>query len=114
MSLLGRDVVLVWPEVEATDGDGNPIRKPAAAPVRVRGIVQPVSAEEAEALGQVVTTIYRLTARTLPAGAFARVEWAGRAWDVVGEPQRHVGASPATRNDSVLLRARSPEPAGGP
>lgn len=109
MSLLGRDVVLVWPEIEAIDGDGNPVRKLGPAPVQVRGIVQPISAEEAEALGQVVTTVYRLLCRSFPAGGFSRVEWDGREWDVVGEPARQRGVSMATRNVSVLLRARGVE-----
>lgn len=109
MSLLDRgpDVVQVWPEVAGTDDDGNPVRVPAATPVTLHMLVQPVSAEESAALGQGVTTIYRAIGRTFPGGAFARVAWDGRDWDVLGEPKRY-NASPRTRHVAVLLMARGP------
>lgn len=111
MSLLdrGTEVVEVWPEVEGTDDDGNPVRVPADQPVTLRMLVQPVSAEESAALGQGVNTVYRAIGRTFPGGAFARVAWGGRDWDVLGEPKRF-NSSPRTRHVSVLLVARGPAP----
>lgn len=110
MSLLdaGQETVLVWPEVDGADGDGNPVKVPSASPVRVRGMVQPVSSDESAVTGDAVATIYRLYARSFPAGAYARIEWDGRTWDVDGEPMRH-GISASTRHVKVLLRARRPE-----
>lgn len=114
MSLLDRgpDVVQVWPEVAGVDDDGNPMRVPAANPVTLWMRVQPVSAEEAATLGQGTSTIYRATGRDFPGGAFARVAWDGRDWDVLGEPLRYNG-SPRTRHVSVLLKARGPAPLEG-
>lgn len=110
MSLLdnGPDLILVYPEVDGTDGYNTPVRVPSDTPVEVQGRVQPVSVSETEATGQSVATVYRFIGRTFPAGAFARVEWDGRQWDLLGEPQRHSG-SPVTRHVTVLLKARTPE-----
>ena len=110
MSLLdrGTDLVKVYPEVAGTDADGNPARVAGAAARTVRGRVQPVDAAESAAEGQAVVTTYRLICRSFPAGAFARVVWDGRDWDVVGEPQRSRG-SLRTAHVTVLLQARAPE-----
>lgn len=110
MSLLddGPDLLQVWPEVDGTDSDGNPVRVPAATPLTVRGRVQPVSAEESAAAGQALRTVYRFVGRSFPAGAYARVQWDGRDWDVLGEPMRSNGSA-RTRHVKVLLSARGPE-----
>lgn len=107
MSLLTQDEVLVYPEVLSDDGYGTEIRVPSLSPVKVRGLMQPVSSEEAVALGQSVGTVYRLIARDLPGGAWAKVAWGGRTWDVLGEPQRR-RYSAMSAHDSVLLLARTP------
>lgn len=109
MSLLdGPDTLRVFTEVAGTDDDGNPVRVPAASPVVVWGRVQPISAAESAAAERPLSTVYKFTGRDFPGGAYARVEWDGRAWDVLGEPMRRNG-SPATRHVSVLLAARSPQ-----
>lgn len=103
----GPDTLLVYPEVHGDDGYGTPMRVPSNVPVVVIGRFQPVSAEESQAAGQAVGTVYKFIARDFPGGAWARVATQGRDWDVVGEPQRHNG-SPATRHSTVMLRARTP------
>lgn len=104
----GPDEVLVYVEVDGTDDDGNPVKVPAATPMKVRGDLQPSTAEEATALGQSLTTLYRFIARDFPGGAFARVSARGRDWDVIGEPKRR-NSSDATRHVTVWLSARTPE-----
>lgn len=110
MSLLdtGNETVLVWPQVETTDPDGNPVRVPADAPVTVRGRVQPVSSADVIAAGQQTSTRYRFSSRTAPLGAWARVHWDGRDWDVDGEPLTSNG-SRRTRHVVAILRARGAE-----
>lgn len=110
MSLLDdpTDVVAVYPEVDSVDGDDNPIRVPAEQPVRVGGRVQPASADETRDRGYKAGTYYRFIGRSFPRGAYARVEWAGREWDVDGEPLLSRG-SEATRHVTVMLRAREPQ-----
>ncbi|SDI41056.1 Phage head-tail joining protein [Sinosporangium album] len=107
MSLLddGPDEVLIYPETTTTDDRGNEVRGPSAVPVALRCRVQPVTSDEAAVAGQQVATTYRLITRSAPLGAWARVVWDGREWDVVGEPQKSNG-SPRTRHITALLRAR--------
>lgn len=109
MSLLSRgaETVTLWPEVEAADVDGTPVRVPGAVPVEVVGHVQPVASVEGEP--QSVATTYRLICADLPGGAWAHAQWRGRTWSVEGEPSRR-GDSAATRHVTVLLRARVAEP----
>jgi hypothetical protein len=104
----GPDELDVYPEILGTDSDGNRVRKPGATPVTVRGRMSPLSAAEAQAEGQGVTTTYKFLCREFPAGAWARVAWGGRDWDVQGEPQ-WVALSRATAHWRVVLRARAPK-----
>lgn len=110
MSLLdGPEVVQLFPEVEGTDEDGNPVRVPdMASPVLVFGSMQPTGSSADDRDGQGVDTGYRLLCRSFPAGAWAMARWGGRDWDVDGEP-RVRGDSPATAHATVLLTARTPK-----
>ncbi|WP_181448642.1 phage head completion protein [Nonomuraea aridisoli] len=110
MSLLdgGPDEVLIYPEVVTLDERGNEVRVPAETPVPARGRVQPVASSEAAVAGQQVTTTYRFITRNAPLGAWARVVWDGREWDLAGEPQWSRG-SLRTRHVTALLQARGPQ-----
>ena len=101
----GPEEVIVYPQVTVTDPDGNPLRVPSTEPVTVRAWVHPVTSDDALAAGQQTHTQYRLVARDAPLGAWARVRWGGRDWDLVGEPLRY-GGSPRTRHVTAVLRAR--------
>lgn len=104
----GPHEVLVFPEVEVLDDAGDPIRVPSPVPIAVATYVQALSATEAADLDvDPRTTRYFNTAQALPAGAWARVEWDGRAWDVLGEPQR-IGRTHRTAHTHVVISARDP------
>jgi hypothetical protein len=103
----GADTLLVFGEVAGVDGDGNPIRVPSERPRRVHGRVQPATAEETQDKGYAVGTYYRFIGRCFPDGAWSRVQWCGRDWDVEGEPLTSRG-SEATRHVTVMLKARAP------
>ncbi len=107
MSLLdsGNETILVYPQEQTTDDRGNVIWRPASTPVRVRCRVQPLEAAEPTVPGQATETTYRVIARDAPLGPWARVEWAGRTWDVVGEPRRYNG-SVVTRHVDARIRLR--------
>lgn len=113
MSILdGPSTVLLYPEVDSTDADGNPVRVPDRdCPVTVRGSMQHIAAVEDDRGGQVQTDRYRLLCRRFPAGAWPLASWDGREWDVEGGPRRR-SDSPGTAHDTVILSARSPRPAG--
>lgn len=107
MSLLdtGNETILVWPEVDATDSDGNPVKVPAPDPIQVQCRVQPVSSTDVVAAGQQTVARYRVITRDAPLGPWARVRWRGRDWDVEGEPLWSNG-SPRTRHVKAILKAR--------
>ncbi|MBA0054293.1 hypothetical protein E0L36_26610 [Streptomyces sp. AJS327] len=106
MSLIrrGPDEVTVYPTVQVDDGYGGTQPGPGE-PVTIQALVLPSSADESGAEGYLVGTEYRVYARTLPAGPWSRVDWAGKTWAVVGDPQRF-GASRATRHDVAVIRKR--------
>ncbi|AUG87141.1 head-to-tail connector complex protein [Streptomyces phage Attoomi] len=106
MSLLdsGPDTVTVFPTVEVDDGYGG--TKPAPGqPVTIRARVEPVTTTESPDAGYVVGTVYRVIARSLPAGPWSRVEWAGSTWAVVGEPERF-GTGRRLAHDVATIRKR--------
>ncbi|OLT27792.1 hypothetical protein BJF83_17320 [Nocardiopsis sp. CNR-923] len=107
MSLLdwGPEEVDVYPQVDGTDPDGNPVRGPSDTPTKVYARVQPVTSTDVIAAGQQTTTRYRMITRDAPVGAWARVVWDGRDWDVEGEPLWRNGSS-RTRHVTAILRAR--------
>lgn len=105
-------LVELFPEVDGTDDRGRPIRVPAAAPIQIRTAVDPISSSEGTGVRADPGTVREFVVdRPLPAGAYALVKFAGREWDVVGEPEP-VGDSPATRHVTVRIRARAPKGAG--
>lgn len=116
MSMLdgGPDVLTVYPEIEVEDGYGGTKRVPGPTAVQVRGRFQPrgqveaFTAGESASTGQEVDSVYRFICRVFPGGAFAKAEFDGREWEVLGEPRRHRG-SPRTRHDTVMLKAKTPQ-----
>lgn len=109
MSLLdlGPDIVSVYPEVESTDDYGNRVMVPSESPVTVRGRWQASTSDEAADEGQQTNTFYRFICRDFPAGPYARVEFDGSDWDVVGDPKIHRGSA-MTRHATVRLKERAP------
>lgn len=102
----GNDVVYVYPETLGTDGYGTPTRIASNIGLAVTGKMEPVSTDEAVLLGQQAGSVMRfLTRQVFPGQSWARVEWAGRDWDVQGEPVRR-NYSPLTTYTAVLLRSR--------
>ncbi|GAA1160908.1 hypothetical protein F4556_005186 [Kitasatospora gansuensis] len=98
----GPDTVTVYP-AGPVKPDGT--RGPEGAPVTLKCRVQPSTSQEAAELGYLDNTLYRVLARSLPAGPWSRLTWAGRDWLVVGEPKRHNGSA-RTRHDTALIRRR--------
>lgn len=109
----GPDEVKIFPEIESEDDYGDPIRYPSDTPVVIRTYVQALSAEESGELDvDPQTTRYFNTSRPLPGGAWARLEWGDRTWDMLGEPQ-HIGRSMRTAHTHVVMQAREPFAAPG-
>ncbi len=105
MSLIdrGRERVVVYPLRDADDGYGG-TQPGTGDPVTVWASVRPATGDEAGETGYLAGTDYRLTARSLPAGPWSRVDWDGAVWSVVGEPQRLRGARRVTYDTAVIRR----------
>jgi hypothetical protein len=112
MSLLddGRDTVTLYPEKVVNDVLDNPGKRVPDLdnPVTLTGRMQPVSFSETDANGQQVQSRWRFVTRSFPAGAWAKVTWNGRDFDVVAEAARRNG-SDVTKHVTVILQARKPE-----
>ena len=110
MSLLTGHTVTLYPDVVATDGDGNPgQRRPGTVSQPISGRWEYVSATEDTTDGQEVNTRADFRCRSFPAGFAGRVTYDGRDWDVLGEPTVS-GLSPLTRHLKVRLVARTDRP----
>ncbi|MFI9082341.1 hypothetical protein ACIGW8_39105 [Streptomyces sioyaensis] len=100
----GPDALTVYPTVDMDDGYGGTKPGPGQ-PVTLRARVLPATADESGEPGHLTGTEYRVYARSLPAGPWSRVEWAGAVWAVVGEPQ-HFGGSRRLAHDVATIRKR--------
>lgn len=110
MSLLDwGQVVLLYPDVEGVDGDGNRIRKPGNVSQPVVGRWQYLLSSEDDSQGQEIGTRADFLCRSFPSGFAGRVTYDDRDWDVIGEPTRS-GLTAATRHYRVRLSARTPRP----
>lgn len=105
----GRDVVELFADEDATDDDGNPVRRASGSSVPVRGIWQYETAAETTSDGQGITSTARFFCRSFPTGFGGRVTFDERDWDVVGEPTVH-GRASFVSHMVVRLRARTPAP----
>lgn len=107
LSLLddGPDVITVYPSVWSADEDGNHAWRPSGTGIVVRARVQPISSTEQAGTGQQVVTLVRVIARNVPAGPWDHVDYDGRTWDVLGEPD-HRGDSLATAHTTLTMQAR--------
>ncbi|WP_461024676.1 hypothetical protein [Thalassiella azotivora] len=97
------------PTVAGRDRYNAPTYTPGT-PVEVRGVVQPVQADELQALGAAQTeTVYRFIGRgPWPGGVHSTVTWDGREWDQLGEAKVY-STGRRTGHIDVLLRARTSE-----
>lgn len=101
----GPDAILLYPEVETTDSDGNIVRRPSKVPITVNAQLHRLKADEIDSLGIPSTSLFFNTSTPLPLGSYAKAETRGRSWDVVGEPIR-TGRSERTAHTRVVLAAR--------
>src|SRR5690606_39626192 len=100
MSLLDRGNVdiLVFPEVQSTDEDGNPLLGPASTGVPARAVIQPRTSDEDDQRGYTTEAVYRMRlsradeSRLGALGAQSQIEWNGERWSLVGNPRQFNGS----------------------
>lgn len=111
MSLLDRwnAEVIVYPEEQSVDADGNPFVGPSTTGVPAKAMIQPRSTEEQDGRGFLTEAVYRMRfTRSDEAalgllGARSQIEWNGERWSIVGDPRRFNG-SPRTAHWDYTIR----------
>jgi hypothetical protein len=122
MSLLDRakQDIIVFPEEEFEDRDGNIILRPSAAGISAKAELQPArqsgtSARRAEQDNEGYETeeVYRLRfarkvsielAAVLPLGQASEIEWLGTRWNLVGNVTRYMGSRRTAHHDYQIRR----------
>lgn len=102
----GSDVILVYPEVAMRDNRNNLVKIPSDTPVEVRATTSIDRSSTAELPGQIEVSVVRCVTRDAPVGAWARVVYDGKEWDLAAPPRFSPGRSKATRFVSFTLRSR--------
>jgi hypothetical protein len=111
----GNATVVVHPQVETTDSDGNPVWGPSEDGIELDVMLWPLTLVETASLGREFGEVYRVRpvrGQEIPVGPWATVEWDGRTWDVHGETVRHQRGK-ATRRTTFVIRARTKRPGDG-
>lgn len=112
--------LVIYPEVVHTDSYNNVSRRAADTGVTVPATVVQytgdIDTKQPAVVGQRTVTAYRVritrgSEHLVPVGAWSRITWDGRDWDVDGEVDRH-NRSPATSRVTFTMRARAPRPIG--
>lgn len=103
----GTEVILVYPAVYDTNARGDVLQRPSETPVRVRCTTSAQRQGDAELPGQVSMKTIRCIARKAPVGSWARVEYQGEEWDLIGPPRFTPGVSRATEHVEFIIRSRN-------
>lgn len=103
----GTEIILVYPSEYATNARGDVLQRPSETPVRVRATTSAQRQGDAELPGQVSMKTIRCIARSAPVGSWARVEYQGEEWDLVGPPRFTPGVSRATTHCEFIIRSRN-------
>lgn len=116
MSLLdvGREVVVIYQEIETTDADGNTITKAGPTGVETIATVQLLAQSgtssrraEQDNEGFESEQVYRLRlprSWTVEIGAQSQVEWLGVRWSILGKPRRYNGSNRTAHTDYIIRR----------
>lgn len=114
MSLLdrGNETVTVYPEIEYTDTDGNPMTGPATTGYQLSVMIQPLPSSgtsarrsEQDNEGFEIETNRRMRVKRGAAkiGAQARIGWNNEWWSVIGDPTVY-NTSPRTAHTDYTIR----------
>jgi hypothetical protein len=103
----GRELMLVYPEVEVFNNRGDLVRIPATAPVEVWVTTSQQRQGDAEIPGQVSIKSMRCITRTAPVGSWARIVFQGEEWDLATPPRFTPGLSKATQHVEFIIRSRN-------
>lgn len=104
--------VVVFPEEQTTDTDGNPVTRPSTVGIPARAVVQPLgtTTDDQDATGAVTgPTRYRL--RLADSWSWPRlgrqsaVEWDGHRYSVIGDPLVYNGSRKTRRVEYTIGRA---------
>lgn len=109
----GREIILVWPQVEIITPRGDKKKVPATEPVTLRCTTSEDRSQIADLPGQIDIHIVRVITRKLPTApdgtpaTFSRIMYQGQEYDMAEPPRRSFGMSRATDHWEFKLRSRS-------
>lgn len=109
----GRELILVWPQVEVITPRGDLRKVPAEEPIAIRCTTSEDRSQIADLPGQIDIHILRVLARRIPTApdgtpsTWARVMYEGQEYDMAEPPRKSRGVSRATEHWEFKLRSRS-------
>lgn len=103
----GRELMLVYPEVEVLNARGDRVRISSETPVEVWVTTSAQRQGDAEIPGQVSIKSMRCITRSAPVGSWARIVFQGEEWDLAVPPRFTPGLSRATQHVEFIIRSRN-------
>lgn len=102
----GTSTIYVYPEVQQRDSRNNLVKVPSDTPIKLHATTTLDRSSIAELPGQIDVSVIKCVTRDAPVGAWARVIYDGREWDLAAPPRFSPGMSKATQFVSFTLRSR--------
>lgn len=109
----GRELILVWPQVEVTTPRGDTKKIPSDTPVPIRCTTSEDRSQIADLPGQIDVHILRVVARRIPVAedgtppTWARIMYQGQEYDMSEPPRKAMGPSRAIEHWEFKLRSRA-------
>lgn len=102
----GAETMLIYPDVEYINNRGERVKAPSDTPETLRVTVAYDRPHDAETPGQVQVKQYKILARQVPFGTWARIEFRGEEWDLAEPPTETQGTTKTTRHVEFVIRSR--------
>lgn len=109
----GREIVYVYPELQAYNDRGDLKFIPSDEPVRIRCTTAMDRSQMADLPGQIDIHIRKVTARQIPLGedgrpaTWSRIVYQGQEYDMGAPPSFNKGATKRTDHWTFTIRSRS-------
>lgn len=103
----GKELMQIYPEVKYTNRRGETVYAPSDTPITIRVSATYDRPSDAELPGQVHVDLYKIFARQVPFGTWARIVFRGEEWDLAKPPTMTHGLSKTTKHVEFTIRSRN-------